>query len=677
MRIRAQPLLLMALVWLAPNGAWPETPAPPFRLAVDLADGSHVVGTPSVSHLPFRTPLGQFKLDVQKIRFLSMGTDGETASLTLDNGDVLTATPEWDSLELATAFGKFVFGRRSITRIGPASVPGSMNPAIEGLIRELGDARDEVRQRAISDLCKVGWPAVRALEQAVQSGNSRVAMAARDLLEDGRLGASPQWPAELIEKLRRYRELSDGERDGLVGRILSEMKAESVPFLLVRLYLGNDTEKDNVLARLKKTDSERIAGRLVETLKEPKNQWQIRALAWAHVCRHQPREALRVLTDGHAEDDARREIIEQTIKELVRQLKARDFSKAASAAAEFAEAAPTEARFLYVQAQAWRQLGKRREAEQLEARALRLNSADESSHYTAGDLLTDLGLDGLAIPEWELILKIDPVDDVYDVNAYLRLGQIAARRDRCEDAARNYEKALTIYRDRRAGGQGFGIVGTTEEGLETMIRQLRQKAKVRPVMAVGAGPKQLHVEVTAIVKDGKGKAMRKALAAIKASLTVQIEPLGLRLLDLKECQLKYDPGKEEIAVRLRDSPCGPAHRCRLGKEPSRISVQALDCVYVFEVDPQSGQVTKRERFEMDYRVKVVPDESLRDYQGKPLKVGDHEYSWKDLRNGATMDFLSNAMEIILEGPGRDGRPEMLKFKLPIDERAFKTEEAPE
>jgi tetratricopeptide (TPR) repeat protein len=599
----------MVLVWLMPHASRSQEP-PPVRLAVDLADGSHIEGTPSVSELPFRTDLGRFNLNVRKLRFLSMSNDGQTASVTMDNGDVLTATPEWDSLKLTTALGPITLEKKAIVRIAPASPTGSVQPTIDALIRELGDTRDEVRQRASLDLRRIGGPAVHALRKAAGSDDSRTAKAAEEILADKRLGIPTRCPEDLARQLQRYSGLDADKRSELTERAFKALKAEAVPFLLARFFLADPSEA--------------------------------------------------------------KQILEHAIKALSLQLKEKDFTAVAAAAAELAKVAPLEARLLYLQAQALRQLGKKTEAEELEARALALNPGDKSSHFTAGDFLFDLGLDALSIRECESILKIDAAGDVYDINAWLRLGEIAARHNRYEEAANHYEKALTTFRNARAAGVNCGVlVGGTEDEVDALIKDLRRKAKA----AANAPDKnQLNIRIKVMMKDGKEKEFKETMAGVRITVKIDVQPFGFRLLDLKECRLSYDKEKEELSIRLHDSPAGKSQRCPLGAEPVKICVQSLDCYYIYEVDPRSGEVKPLDRFELDYFVTVIPAENLRNYQGKPLKIGEKEYPWKDLLGGTAVDFLPKEMEFILEGPaGADGKPHSLKYTLPIDERAFEKE----
>jgi hypothetical protein len=135
--------------------------------------------------------------------------------------------------------------------------------------------------------------------------------------------------------------------------------------------------------------------------------------------------------------------------------------------------------------------------------------------------------------------------------------------------------------------------------------------------------------------------------------------------------IAYDRDAETISILLNETATCDAQRCRLGGKKAIFSVISLDCVYIFELDPASGNVTRLDRFEKDYEVKVVPDEGLRAFKGDDLKIGDTTYPWKDLLEGTTMDYLPPILEFKLEAPaaGAD-EPETLKYTIPVNESAL-------
>lgn len=545
---------------------------------------------------------------------------------------------------------------------------------IQSLIRELGDTRYAVRQGAAEELSKIGYPAVAALEAAAGSDDPEVAATARSILKDARLGVSSTWPKDLVQKIRKYAELDAVGRDSLICRVISEMREDAVPFLVARLGSGDKKEGQSICNALKQEADAGIAGRLLSLLKDPKNEWQARAVAWAHVCRKQPQEALRVLVACRVEGEPRQSVIEQAVGDLCSKIRNKEYDEAGKVAGSFVQAAPTEARFLYLRATALRQLDEEKEARELESRALKLNPDKESPHYVAGDMLMDLGLDDLSKLEWEAILKIDPADDVYDINAWMRLGQLGERGRRNIEAAKCYETGLNLYRKKKAEGHGGYGMTISEDVLKALIGKLRRAGEAGDGVAVGRQGKQLKLDIKSIVKDGKQKELLKALRSCKVSTVVKTEPLGIRVLDLKECRLAYDGQTEEISILFNGSAACKPQRCVLGGKKAEVAVVELDCVHMFEVDPESAEVKRLDRFEKDYVIRIVPDANLRGYKGFDVKIGEKVYPWKDLLGGTTVDYLPPVLELKMEGTGEDGLPDSLQFRIPIDEKDFEAVE---
>lgn len=550
-------------------------------------------------------------------------------------------------------------------------IPPDIEKRIEVSIRELGDRSFTVRQRAASELRKIGYTAIAALEAAARSDDPEVASTASSILKDARLGVSATWPESIVQEIRKYDVLGAGARDSLIRRIVSEVKADAVPFLLVRLSSGDNVDGQSVCRALKESNDNGIAGRLVKKLKEPRNEWQARALAWAYQCQKQPQEALRVLVACRVEGEPRQSVIEQAVVDLCSKFKKKEFDEVAKVARDFAQAAPAEARFLYLHAAALRGLNREKEAVEFEGQARKLNTKEEAPHYVTGEMLLDLGLDDLSTMEWAAILKIDPVGDVYDINAWMRLGQIAARGRRNIEAARCYEAGLNLYRKRKAGGHGgYGMIGISEEGLDALIIKLRADGGAAGGMVAGQRGMQIRLHIQTVVKNGKQKELLMALASSQASMVVTTEPLGIRVLDLKEGRLAYDKKTENISILLNGSDaCKPRH-CPLVGKKTKVAVVELDCVYIFEIDPDSGEVNKSEKFEKDYEVTIKPDENLSGYKGIDLKIGDKMYLWMDLLKGTIVDYLPPVLELRMEGPGDAGSPECINFRIPLDEKDF-------
>ncbi len=91
--------------------------AAPLRLSVDLVDGSHIIGVPSIGSLRVQTDYAKMDIALEKIAIITMNDDGETASIELRNGDRLTGVPSLDVLKLATIFGDISVGAEHLTNL--------------------------------------------------------------------------------------------------------------------------------------------------------------------------------------------------------------------------------------------------------------------------------------------------------------------------------------------------------------------------------------------------------------------------------------------------------------------------------------------------------------------------------------------------------------------------------
>lgn len=97
----------VAAVLLAVNICWSkEEPGEIIKLIVDLSDGSHIIGTPSISSLSIQTAYAKMEIPLGQIQNIKMAEDHETAMLELANGDRLKGAVILDKLDLQTLVGK-------------------------------------------------------------------------------------------------------------------------------------------------------------------------------------------------------------------------------------------------------------------------------------------------------------------------------------------------------------------------------------------------------------------------------------------------------------------------------------------------------------------------------------------------------------------------------------------
>jgi hypothetical protein len=76
------------------------------RVAVDLVDGSHIVGVPAISSVPVHTSFAKMEIPLKQIARIVIDKDHENASFDLINGDKLKGIFPLGKLELQTLIGK-------------------------------------------------------------------------------------------------------------------------------------------------------------------------------------------------------------------------------------------------------------------------------------------------------------------------------------------------------------------------------------------------------------------------------------------------------------------------------------------------------------------------------------------------------------------------------------------
>jgi hypothetical protein len=93
-----------------------ELTVEPLRLAIDLVDGSHIIGVPSITSVPIQTSYARMDIPLEKIASIEIGDDHETAAIDLQNGDKLQGVLDLKPLELETIFGEITVGVQHLLR---------------------------------------------------------------------------------------------------------------------------------------------------------------------------------------------------------------------------------------------------------------------------------------------------------------------------------------------------------------------------------------------------------------------------------------------------------------------------------------------------------------------------------------------------------------------------------
>ena len=87
------------------------------RVAVDLVDGSHIVGVLNMALLPVQTAYGLMVLPLTSIEKAQFSGGGKQAVLKFRNGDRLTCSPRVDTVDVSTTFGRYSIEIGHITMI--------------------------------------------------------------------------------------------------------------------------------------------------------------------------------------------------------------------------------------------------------------------------------------------------------------------------------------------------------------------------------------------------------------------------------------------------------------------------------------------------------------------------------------------------------------------------------
>ena len=120
-----------------PSTSSGSTPAPsalkvtPLRLAVDLVDGSHIIGVPAIKSIALQTSYAKMDIALKQILTLTVDADNETASFTLANGDRLNGVLSLLPLELRTVFGDVSIGTGHIKELRVIMSNGSIPAALK------------------------------------------------------------------------------------------------------------------------------------------------------------------------------------------------------------------------------------------------------------------------------------------------------------------------------------------------------------------------------------------------------------------------------------------------------------------------------------------------------------------------------------------------------------------
>lgn len=186
--------------------------------------------------------------------------------------------------------------------------------------------------------------------------------------------------------------------------------------------------------------------------------------------------------------------------------------------------------------------------------------------------------------------------------------------------------------------------------------------------AADKGAKEdLVIHVAATVKDNREKELRQALAACRMTMTMNVQPEGLRLFDQAPATIGYDRTKKEITVLLNGTPVCKAIPSAPHQAGEQVAVRTLDCIYIFALDPETGKAEQKARFEKDYKVTFKARGDVAALGDIKVTVNRKPYLWQNLLQGAEFDYLPARMEIKLQGTDPNGKRVTREYKIETSE----------
>ena len=115
-------MALVGTVW-----AGKEKEAPRLRLELDLVDGSHIIGVPSLESVPIQTSYAKMDIRLKEILTIRIEDDHEKVAIDLRNGDKLKGVISLEPIKLETVFGKVKIGVEHIKGLRVALAGGGLS----------------------------------------------------------------------------------------------------------------------------------------------------------------------------------------------------------------------------------------------------------------------------------------------------------------------------------------------------------------------------------------------------------------------------------------------------------------------------------------------------------------------------------------------------------------------
>jgi tetratricopeptide (TPR) repeat protein len=548
-----------------------------------------------------------------------------------------------------------------------AASPPTIIFTLEPLIRSLGAARFEMRERATDLLQRYAQPARPLLEAAVRDEDPEIRLRARRVLDNVALGLSADWPEEATEIVRGYDKLDLDNRRGALVRLNELLGPWAAPFLIRRLGEKYPQENDLAARLLVEKVNPETARLIIASLPEPKSNAEVKVVVTAMELIGSKIEDLRFVATDAAADHTADAATEAAILQLRDQLILGQADDVGRQAAEAARKSPKDARLLYLQAEACAAAGHAAEAKALREQAAAISPNDKAAHAAAAELLESLGCRVQAAAEWKTILRLRPTVAVHDLNARVRLGVLYNACGLGAKAGTHFKAAIDLYES--AGvGPSVRVEGGSVVGLRLAASRYSPDV-AGAVLTDDPAARKMTAHVVVGIRDGRLEACRRAIAGAVARLRVVVDPPDLGLFDEVPAALNYDPKRRQVALTLEEVPCGQPAALDLGKGTAevRLAVETPSAWVIFGVSPTTGQARQIERYRKVYVAGFSAPPSLADLSGAAVTVNGIPCSRAALEGGLPFDTLPQEFRVIVTSTPADGRPRVSYCQPPVAE----------
>lgn len=351
-----------------------------------------------------------------------------------------------------------------------------LDAKIAELIQKLGDSRFATRERAQHELERLGLIAFDALYEAQKNDDIEIAMRARHLVRSMRVNwASDNDAAEVRRILREFGSQDEQERRIRMDRLASLEGGVGIEALcrLVRFESSIVLSKRAALLVMQNADpntdeaKQELHDMILATVglsKRPGTEW-LKTFAkslthpdetiakWKELTKQEHdvyietpkksgreivRDLIRWQVDFLRRTDRQQEAVaaleqsldllkgtREEILETVDWLMERDaWPIVEQVAQKFSEEFNNDALLLYRLAESYAQQEKRKQADEIAEKALKLTPDDPDAHVVAAFSLQDRGLIEWAEREYRFVLKMGPTGSMHDLRARMLLSEM-------------------------------------------------------------------------------------------------------------------------------------------------------------------------------------------------------------------------------------------------------------